>query len=141
MSEGHIQQKIGHFSSCKGGQTSSECEIAGFPWKLLTKPQFLDETDNVEYLNGLTHFQLVFEFNLRQNNRGYQKFIERKEVIDQDKGYINNDEIVINVKISVKDASGVWGPTFCNFLVDEPTSDALLLVGGSKLHVNKGVRK
>ncbi|VDD86440.1 unnamed protein product [Enterobius vermicularis] len=83
----------------------------------------------------LTHI-----FCFEKNSVNFAKLVDWNEVIDLNKGYICDDEVVILAYITIEKAFGVRGPHSFDFSIRQPeVCDVVLVVGWKKFYVSKAV--
>ncbi|CAJ0593526.1 unnamed protein product [Cylicocyclus nassatus] len=82
--------------------------------------------------------QFTNKFNFNSNNWGFPSFMEWGDILNADKGYVKGDRVVVEARITVQKVVGVRKNPCFDFLSQEPhTSDAVLVIDGTKLHVSK----
>ncbi|CAI5441504.1 unnamed protein product [Caenorhabditis angaria] len=89
---------------------------------------------------GQVHFcrQFTNKFNFNSNNWGFPSFMEWSDITSNEKGYVKNDKVTVEARITVQKVIGVRNsPTF-DFLAFQPNvADIMLVIDGRKLHVSK----
>lgn len=89
--------------------------------------------------DGVPDFSRHFtnKFNYNSNNWGFPSFMEWTDILNPEKGYIRGDRVVVEAKITVQKVVGVRRLPSFEFLNPLPTSSAILVIDGMRLHVSK----
>lgn len=82
--------------------------------------------------------QFTNKFNYTSNNWGFPSFMEWSEVINENKGYIRSDRVIVEAIISVQKTRGVrLSPSFDFYKPHPHCSDGVLVIDGVRLNVSK----